>query len=153
MRLTPNNLASDRQLRLLIIRDRELTSLYGLAMNVGVIPCFIPTLLATNLNNMALSAIRPESVYANAVSKTPGPVSVSGISSFPLHSSFPFPLSPFFTFLLSYGPSAVVLACQAICSVPSKMFSLSPASVLCDSCETTLTVRFHFHTEIRSQII
>ena len=49
-------------------------------MNVGVIPYFIPTLFATNLNRIALSAIRPESVYARAVSKTPGPVSVSGIS-------------------------------------------------------------------------
>jgi len=52
-------------------------------MNVGVIPCFMPTLFATNLNRMALSAIRPESVYARAVSKTPGPVSVSVISNEP----------------------------------------------------------------------
>ena len=50
-------------------------------MNVGVIPYFIPTLFATNLNRIALSAIRPESVYARAVSKTPGPVSVSAISA------------------------------------------------------------------------
>ena len=63
-------------------RERERrTSLYGFAMNVGVIPYFIPTLFATNLNKIALSAIRPESVYARAVSKTPGPVSVSGISA------------------------------------------------------------------------
>jgi hypothetical protein len=63
-------------------RERERrTSLYGFAMNVGVIPYFIPTLFATNLNRIALSAIRPESVYARAVSKTPGPVSVSAIST------------------------------------------------------------------------
>jgi hypothetical protein len=57
--------------------NNRLTSLYGFAMKLGVMPCFIPTLLATNLNKTALSAIRPESVYAKAVSKTPGPVSVS----------------------------------------------------------------------------
>ena len=46
-------------------------------MNVGITPCFTPTLLATSLNNTPLSAMRDASVYAKAVSKTPGPVSVS----------------------------------------------------------------------------
>jgi hypothetical protein len=35
-----------------------LTSEYGLAMNVGMIPYFMPTLLATSLNSTALSAMR-----------------------------------------------------------------------------------------------
>ena len=47
-------------------------------MNVGMIPYLVPTLFATSLNKTPLSAMRDASVYANAVSKTPGPVSVSG---------------------------------------------------------------------------
>lgn len=46
-------------------------------MKVGMMPYFMPTLFATSLKREALSAIRLASVYANAVSKTPGPVSVS----------------------------------------------------------------------------
>ena len=48
-------------------------------MKLGIIPCFIPTLLAVYLNSIALSAILKAEVYARAVSKTPGPVSVSTI--------------------------------------------------------------------------
>jgi len=55
----------------------KLTPPQGLAIKLGITPCFIPTLLAVYLNNIALSAILRAVVYANAVSKTPGPVSVS----------------------------------------------------------------------------
>lgn len=54
-----------------------LTFPQGLAMKLGVTPCFIPRLLATYLNRIALSAILSADVYASAVSRTPGPVSVS----------------------------------------------------------------------------
>ena len=46
-------------------------------MKLGVIPYFIPRLLTRYLNSRALSATRRAVVYARAVSKTPGPVSVS----------------------------------------------------------------------------
>lgn len=36
---------------------RELTPPHGLAMKLGIIPCFMPTLFAMYLNKMALSAI------------------------------------------------------------------------------------------------
>jgi hypothetical protein len=54
-----------------------LTFPHGLAMKLGITPRFIPMLLAKYLNKIPLSAIRSAEVYANAVSKTPGPVSVS----------------------------------------------------------------------------
>ena len=54
-----------------------LTLPQGLAMKLGVIPCFIPMLFVRYLNRMALSAMRCAVVYARAVSYTPGPVSVS----------------------------------------------------------------------------
>jgi len=59
------------------IEDVQLTSPHGLAIKVGMISYFIPTDLATSLNKQALSAIRRASVYAKALSNTPGPVSVS----------------------------------------------------------------------------
>ena len=58
-------------------RRSELTLLYGLAMKLGIMPCLMPTLFARSLKRMALSAMRNASVYASAVSNTPGPVSVS----------------------------------------------------------------------------
>ena len=54
-----------------------LTLPQGFAMKLGTTPRFIPILLARNLKRIALSAIRNASVYASAVSYTPGPVSVS----------------------------------------------------------------------------
>lgn len=54
-----------------------LTLPQGLAIKLGVIPCFIPMLFVRYLNRMALSAMRCAVVYARAVSYTPGPVSVS----------------------------------------------------------------------------
>lgn len=62
--------------------QRRLTPFQGLAMKLGMMPCFIPTLLAMYLNRIALSAIFSAEVYANAVSRTPGPVSVSIASKF-----------------------------------------------------------------------
>ena len=61
---------------LLFIRG-VLTPSHGLAIKLGIIPCFIPTLFAVYLNKIALSAILKADVYASAVSRTPGPVSVS----------------------------------------------------------------------------
>lgn len=58
-------------------KKQLLTLPHGFAIKVGIIPYFIPTLLANNLNKTALSAIRRASVYSRADSKTPGPVSVS----------------------------------------------------------------------------
>ena len=43
----------------------------------NLLPCSMPTLLAVSLNRLALSATLKAEVYAKAVSKTPGPVSVS----------------------------------------------------------------------------
>ena len=40
------------------IWDKSLTFPHGLAMKLGVTPCFMPILLATYLYNTALSAIR-----------------------------------------------------------------------------------------------
>lgn len=45
-----------------------LTFPQGLAIKLGVIPCFMPTLLAKNLNRIALSAILRAGQYAKAVS-------------------------------------------------------------------------------------
>lgn len=45
-----------------------LTSPQGLAIKLGITPCFMPMLLAANLNRIALSAIRRAEVYAKAVS-------------------------------------------------------------------------------------
>ena len=53
----------------------------GFAMKVGMMPFLIPTLFATYLNRLALSAMRRAVVYARAVSYTPGPVSVSAGNS------------------------------------------------------------------------
>jgi hypothetical protein len=50
---------------------------HGLAIKLGMIPCVMPTLFAVYLNKIALSAILRAEVYASAVSRTPGPVSVS----------------------------------------------------------------------------
>ena len=47
-------------------------------MKLGTTPWRMPTLFARNLKSAALSAIRNALVYASAVSRTPGPVSVSG---------------------------------------------------------------------------
>jgi hypothetical protein len=52
----------------------------------------MPMLFAKNLNNIALSAIRKAEVYANAVSSTPGPVSVSEICE---HLTHPFESASF----------------------------------------------------------
>jgi hypothetical protein len=46
----------------------RLTLPQGLAMKLGITPCFMPILLATYLYNIALSAIRRAEVYARAVS-------------------------------------------------------------------------------------
>ena len=54
-----------------------LTPFQGFAIKLGIMPCVIPTLLAVYLNRIALSAILRAVVYARAVSRTPGPVSVS----------------------------------------------------------------------------
>jgi hypothetical protein len=51
-------------------------------MNVGMIPYLTPILFASSLNKIALSAILDTSVYARAVSNTPGPVSVSTCSAY-----------------------------------------------------------------------
>lgn len=58
-----------------------LTLPHGFAMKLGTISRLMPKLLARNLNRIALSAILTADVYASAVSKTPGPVSVSGSES------------------------------------------------------------------------
>ena len=55
-----------------------LTFPHGFAMKLGTTPWRMPTLFARNLKSAALSAIRNALVYARAVSRTPGPVSVSG---------------------------------------------------------------------------
>ena len=55
----------------------RLTFPQGLAIKLGTTPRCMPILFARNLKRMALSAILRALVYANAVSNTPGPVSVS----------------------------------------------------------------------------
>lgn len=57
---------------------------HGLAIKLGMIPCVMPTLFAVYLNKIALSAILRAEVYASAVSRTPGPVSVSVPRKVPL---------------------------------------------------------------------
>ena len=56
---------------------QTLTFPHGFAMKLGTTPWRMPTLFARNLKSAALSAIRNALVYARAVSRTPGPVSVS----------------------------------------------------------------------------
>lgn len=46
----------------------SLTFPHGLAMKLGITPCFMPILFATYLYSIALSAIRRAEVYASAVS-------------------------------------------------------------------------------------
>ena len=46
-------------------------------MKLGITPYFMPIDFAVYLNKIALSAILSAEVYASAVSRTPGPVSVS----------------------------------------------------------------------------
>lgn len=66
-------------IRVLLVKRSEdrLTPFQGLAMKLGITPCFMPIDFAVYLNKMALSAILSAEVYASAVSRTPGPVSVS----------------------------------------------------------------------------
>ena len=56
---------------------KKLTLPHGFAIKLGKTPCFIPILFARYLKRIALSAISNAEVYARAVSRTPGPVSVS----------------------------------------------------------------------------
>lgn len=73
-------------------------------MNVGMTLCFMPMLLATSLNSSALSAMRSTSVYASAVSNTPGPVSVSGVSG----------AAPALTMALDFNPKRGRLGVQVV---------------------------------------
>ena len=77
MRTRYNQGASKISIKIFCDKAMRLTFPHGFAMKLGTTPRFIPMLLARNLKRIALSAIRNVSVYAKAVSYTPGPVSVS----------------------------------------------------------------------------